>query len=77
MVLTSVASQSPELMETVDECAIKYSDDTAIDPLYRLAMHVGQLSLAIHTSNSARSAAVSESAIPAGTSRLAELSKGL
>jgi hypothetical protein len=49
--LTNIASQSPELMETVDECSIKYSDEKAIDPIYCLAMHVGQLSLAIHTKN--------------------------
>jgi len=50
--LTGVAAQSPELMETVDECSIKYSNDMAVDPLYRLAMHIGQLSLAIHHANS-------------------------
>ena len=71
--LTNTASQSAELMETVDECSIKYSDEKSIDPIYRLALHVGQLSLAIHTRNSALSSAVSSTE----SAKLQELSKGL
>jgi hypothetical protein len=52
--LTLEARNNEQLMETVDECAIKYSDDVAIDPLYRLLMGIGELSIAQHTVNTAR-----------------------
>jgi len=56
--LASVASQSPELLTSVDEVALKLEGVIQLDPLARLAMAVGQLVLAVDGANRAREANV-------------------
>ena len=59
--LTLVASQSPDLLSTCDELALKYEGVVQIDPLARLAMAVGQLCLAVDATNRAREAGATKS----------------
>jgi len=54
--LAHVASQSSDLLTTVDECALKYEGVVQVDPMARLAMAVGQLCLAVDGANRAREA---------------------
>ena len=54
--LTQVASQSSDLLTTVDEISLRYQSETRIDPVARLAMCVGQLALAVDGANRAREA---------------------
>ena len=54
--LAHVASQSSDLLTTVDELALKYEGVVQVDPLARLAMAVGQLCLAVDGANRAREA---------------------
>ena len=56
--LTQVASQSPEILRTVDELALKHEGVVRLDPAARLAMAVGQLCLAVDAANRTREAGV-------------------
>ena len=49
--LATFASRSTDLLETVDECGVKYGDQLYVDPAIRLAMAVVQLSLAVNEHN--------------------------
>jgi len=54
--LTNVAASSQDLLETVSECSIKYSENIQIDPLHRLGLHVVQLAIAVDSHNKAMTA---------------------
>jgi hypothetical protein len=54
--LTNVAANSQDLLDTVSECSIKYSQNIQIDPIHRLGIHVMQLALAVDSHNKAKKA---------------------
>jgi hypothetical protein len=49
--LTSVVAQSKDLLETVDEAAVRHETMMEVDPLARIAIQMGQLILAIDSHN--------------------------
>ena len=49
--LTSVVAQSKDLLETVDEAAVRYERIMDVDPVARIAIQMGQLVLAIDSHN--------------------------
>jgi hypothetical protein len=49
--LTVLTSKSSEILETVTECSIKYSQSIQVDPIHRLGLHMLQLALAVDTHN--------------------------
>ena len=49
--LTSVVAQSKDLLETVDEAAVRYERVMDVDPVARIAIQMGQLILAIDSHN--------------------------
>ena len=62
--LANVASQSQDLLETVDEVAIAHEKALYVDPCYRLALGVMQLALAVD-SHSRRKEETSVTPVPA------------
>ena len=70
--LANVASQSQDLLETVDEVAIAHEKALYVDPVARLALSVMQLAVAVDQHNrSCRSPSTCSRAIP-GTDASAE-----
>ena len=49
--LANIAASSEDLLQTVDECAIKYESALYVDPMARLAMGIAQLALAVDSHN--------------------------
>ena len=49
--LTGVVAHSTDLLETVDEAAVKYESIMEVDPVARIAIQMGQLILAIDSHN--------------------------
>jgi hypothetical protein len=64
--LTGVVAASKDLLETVDEAAVKYEGIMEVDPVARIAIHMGQLVLAIDSHN--RQKELSQLAVPASSS---------
>ena len=56
--LANVASQSQDLLETVDEVAIAHEKALYVDPIHRLALSVMQLAVAVDQHNRQKEAAV-------------------
>ena len=56
--LANVASQSQDLLETVDEVAIAHEQVLYVDPIHRLALSVMQLALTVDSHNRQKEAAV-------------------
>ena len=56
--LANVASQSQDLLETVDEVAIAHEKALYVDPVARLALSVMQLAVAVDAHNRQKEAAV-------------------
>lgn len=54
--LTNVCAQQEELLQTVDEAAVKYESLIEVDPVARIAITVAQLCLALDGHNRARAA---------------------
>ena len=54
--LTNVCAHQEELLQTVDEAAVKYESLIEVDPVARIAVHVAQLCLALDGHNRARAA---------------------
>ena len=54
--LTNVCAHQEELLQTVDEAAVKYESLIEVDPVARIAIHVAQLCLALDGHNRARAA---------------------
>jgi hypothetical protein len=52
--ITAVTSKSSDILDTVTECSIKYSDNLQVDPLQRLTLSMIQLALAVDSHNKAR-----------------------
>ena len=55
--LANVCARSEELLETVDEAAVKYESLIEVDPVARIAIHIAQLCLALDGHNRSRAAA--------------------
>jgi hypothetical protein len=49
--LTNVCASNENLLQTVDECAIKYGDQYAVGPEVRLGLILSQLVIAVHQHN--------------------------
>jgi hypothetical protein len=49
--LTNVCAANQNLIQTVDECAIKYGDAYAVGPEVRLGLILSQLVIAVHQHN--------------------------
>jgi hypothetical protein len=52
--LTNVCAANDNLLQTVDECAIKYGDSYAVGPEVRLGLILTQLVVAVHQHNKAQ-----------------------
>lgn len=52
--LTTVCSNSKDLMTNIDECALKYDVVYQIDPIIRLSMTIGQIALVVDASNKSK-----------------------
>jgi hypothetical protein len=67
--LTGVVAQSKDLLETVDEAAVKYEGIMEVDPVARIAIQMGQLILAIDSHNRQKKvSAPPQPVLPAGVS---------
>jgi hypothetical protein len=69
--LTGVVAQSKDLLETVDEAAVKYEGIMEVDPVARIAIQMGQLVLAIDQHN--RQKKLAQPTIPAQAAPAASL----
>jgi hypothetical protein len=49
--LTVLTAKSSEILETVTEVSIKYSENIQVDPIHRLGLHMIQLALAVNDHN--------------------------
>ena len=49
--LASVAAASEDLLQTVDEVAVKYESQLYVDPVARLALGILQLNIAVDSHN--------------------------
>ena len=65
--LTGVVAQSKDLLETVDEAAVRHEKMMEVDPVARIAIQMGQLILAIDSHNRQKKliAPPAQSAVPA------------
>ena len=69
--LTGVVAQSQDLLETVDEAAVRYEGVLEVDPVARIAIQMGQLVLAIDQHN--RQKKLAQPTIPAQAAPAASL----
>ena len=63
--LANVASQSQDLLETVDEVAIAHEKALYVDPVARLALSVMQLAVAVDAHNRQKETSVAVAPAPA------------
>ena len=62
--LANVASQSQDILETVDEIGIAHEKALYVDPTYRLALSVMQLAVAVDAHNRQKEAVVAVAPVP-------------